>query len=165
MYKIPDRDGTWDKWKRDPRNYQVLRSNHLRLKVIADYHDPIDDEVLSQGFLSTVLEQMEKRFRKGLKLSQNVIYNANSLPEFYLRLKQTARNMQDTLIRLPRCRSLPCIRNPKWLRRLRGISLSRPDGMRLRIQTRFHSKDMDKYEFFQQGFVPFLASSLPTKNP
>ncbi len=157
MYKIPEEESLWTRWEQSPKNYRILRSNHSRLRIIVDYHDPHDDEVLFDGSFARVMRKMEAQFRKGLKLSRTMIFTVNSLSEFYLRLRQTERNRQDTIIRLPKCISIPCIRNPKWLRRFKKLTMARPDGMRLRIQSRYVSKDMDKFEFFLAGLEPFLA--------
>jgi len=156
-YKIPLEDDQWEIWESSPRYYQVLRSHHLKLRIFADYWEPVDDELILDGSLPFVIKEMEKKFREGLKLSQTLIYSVHSLVEFYLSLKQAVKNRQDTLIRIPRCRSLPCVQNPKWRRRLRSVKMNQPDGMRLRIQSRFQSKDMDKYEFLRAGLAPFLA--------
>lgn len=146
----------WESLQNSPALFSLLGSQKLKLRLIADYWRPIEKEIILEGSLPYVLDEIEKKFKKGLKLSQYLIYTVNSLAELYVRLKQTTRNRQDTLIRLPSCRSIPCISNPKWLRRLRSIQMTEPDGMILRMQSQYDSINMDKYEFFKAGLRPFL---------
>lgn len=156
FYKMPLADERWKKLKHSPKVFSLLKPEKLRLRLIADYWSPIDNEIILEGGFAYVLAEIEKRFKSGLKLSQSLIYTVHSLTELYIRLKETAKNRQDTLIRLPSCRSIPCISNPKWLRRLRTIQMPEPDGTILRLQSQYDSINMDKFEFFKSGLKPFL---------
>ena len=127
-----------------------------RMVIFADYPWPYHDEKLFEGTYIGALKYLDREIKKGLKISQDIVYTTRSVGAFYKALSLASKNNQDTVIRAPFCRKVGCIKNEKWQRRFKALSMEQDDGMRLRIQTAYCSYDQPKITFYQKNFDPFL---------
>jgi hypothetical protein len=133
-----------------------LRASNTWIRIAVHYKKGPKAPLLYEGTLYQGLSYLQARLKQGLKLSRELTYLASSPRQFLRALRATLKNRQDTLIRIPFCSKAKCITSPAWTKQFLALKMAVPDGMRLRIKSRFCSLDQEKYQFFQNRLVPFL---------
>jgi hypothetical protein len=154
-YKISPYDNWFLGLLEKLRKETLYRASQLRLKVQVKYQNK-DIEVLSDTGMGQGLSWLDKQLKSGLKVTQWVRYSCYNDTDFLHAIEQAAVNNADTIIKLYYCSRDNCMKSFLALEKLKQIRMQEPDGMHLRIESRFLSKEKLKAEFFQEDFSPFI---------
>jgi len=156
FYPISAEDPYFKDRLREFQKNGSLRASNTWVSLEVQYPRGPKAPPLYTGSLYQGLVYLKRAMQPGLKLSREVTYVARNPRQFLRALKSTVKNRQDTVIRIPFCSKAKCVASPAWIKRFLSLTMPDPDGMRLRIKSRFCSLDQDKYQFFQNRFIPFL---------
>lgn len=147
------------------REYMKLKSNGLmdvqnvELQIVADYPWPHHEEILFLGSLKKALLWFDRELKNGLQLTQDIVYSVKSDQDFFNALEHSMRNRQHTVIQLLHCKQKPCVNSSYWRKKILNLKMLESDGMRLRIQSRYHSLDKDKWSLFNKDLQTFIQDS------
>lgn len=132
------------------KKHGLLDTQNIFFNITTDYNWPFSNQTLFSGHFKSALKWLDQELKKGINLSQEIIYEANSDREFYRALYLARSNKQHTVIKLSHCSTRPCVIKYHWLQRILELKMLDGDGTRLRIQSGSFSLDKDKWMMFDQ---------------
>lgn len=150
VYIIQSNENFFMKEYRRLKKHGLLDTQNIFLNITTDYEWPHSNQTLFSGKFKTALKWLDQELKKGLNLTQEIVYIAKSDREFYRALYFARTNRQHTVIKLPHCNTRPCVLKYHWLRRILELQMPNGDGTRLRIQSGSFSLDKDKWIMFDQ---------------
>ncbi|PCJ18061.1 MAG: hypothetical protein COB02_06000 [Candidatus Cloacimonadota bacterium] len=104
--------------------------------------------------VTQTLKFFDQHLKTGIKFSRESRFIINKEKDLLKFLPKIAKNRSDTVLILNYCLKSPCIRNPQLIDKIPKIMKSN-DGMSLRVASKFHSQEKNKYRYFQSSLQPF----------